>query len=140
MTPWTIHSMEFSRPESPSPGDLPNPGIEPRSPALQADALPAEPSGKPELIDGVTKRYHMIFICKNKGIVSRIRKKTCLLYSEHLKHVFNFDIKCLISGDGLVARLCLTLVISMDCSPSFFYVHGFSQARILERVGISFSR
>ena len=35
--------MEFSRPESPSPGDLPNPGIEPRSPALQADALPAEP-------------------------------------------------------------------------------------------------
>ena len=27
----------------PSPGDLPNPGIEPRSPALQADALPSEP-------------------------------------------------------------------------------------------------
>ena len=38
--------MEFSRQEYqsglpfPSPGDLPNPGIEPRSPALQADALP----------------------------------------------------------------------------------------------------
>ena len=28
-------------------GDLPDPGIEPRSPALQADALPSEPSGKP---------------------------------------------------------------------------------------------
>ena len=28
-------------------GDLPNPGIEPRSPALQADSLPAEPQGKP---------------------------------------------------------------------------------------------
>ena len=27
----------------PSPGDLPNPGIEPRSPALRADALPSEP-------------------------------------------------------------------------------------------------
>ena len=46
--------MEFSRPEywsgqpSPSPGDLPNPGIEPRSPALQADSLPAEPRGKPK--------------------------------------------------------------------------------------------
>ena len=45
--------MEFSRPEYwsgypfPSPGDLPNPGIEPRSPALQADSLPAEPRGKP---------------------------------------------------------------------------------------------
>ena len=30
----------------PSPGDLPNPGIEPRSPALQADSLPTEPPEK----------------------------------------------------------------------------------------------
>ena len=29
-----------------SPGDLPNPGIKPRSPALQADSLPAQPQGK----------------------------------------------------------------------------------------------
>ena len=29
-------------------GDLPDPGIEPRSPALQADALTSEPPGKPE--------------------------------------------------------------------------------------------
>ena len=40
--------MEFSRPEYwsglpfPSPGDLPNPGIEPGSPALQVDSLPTE--------------------------------------------------------------------------------------------------
>ena len=33
----------------PSPGDLLNPGIEPGSPALQADALPYEPPGKPEV-------------------------------------------------------------------------------------------
>ena len=52
VTPWTLQSMEVSRPEYwseqpfPSPGDLPNPGIEPRSPALQADSLPAEPPGK----------------------------------------------------------------------------------------------
>ena len=52
-TPWTI-SMEFSRPEYwsgwpfLSPGDLPNPGIEPRSPTWQADSLPAEPQGKPK--------------------------------------------------------------------------------------------
>ena len=32
----------------PSPGDLPNPGVKPRSPTLQADALPYEPPGKPE--------------------------------------------------------------------------------------------
>ena len=30
----------------PPPGDLPNPGIEPRSPALQVDSLPSEPPGK----------------------------------------------------------------------------------------------
>ena len=45
-------SMGFSRQEYwsrlplPSPGDLPNPGIEPGSPALHADALPSEPPGK----------------------------------------------------------------------------------------------
>ena len=32
----------------PSPGDLPNPEIEPRSPTLQADSLPAEPQGEPK--------------------------------------------------------------------------------------------
>ena len=43
-----LPSMGFSRQEYwnglpfPSPGDLPNPGIEPRSPSLQADALPSE--------------------------------------------------------------------------------------------------
>ena len=53
-TPWTIQSMEFSRPEYwsgylfPSPGDLPNPGIKPRSPTLQTDSLPTEPQGKPK--------------------------------------------------------------------------------------------
>ena len=45
-------SMGFSRQEYwsgvpfPSPGDLPNPEIEPGSPALQADSLPTEPLGK----------------------------------------------------------------------------------------------
>ena len=32
----------------PSPGDLPNPGIEPRSPTLRVDSLPSEPLGKPK--------------------------------------------------------------------------------------------
>jgi len=51
-SPWTIHSMEFSRPEYwcgepfTSPGDLPNPEIEARSPVLKMDNLPAEPPGK----------------------------------------------------------------------------------------------
>ena len=51
-TPQTIQSIEFSRPEYwsglpiPSPGDLPNPGIELGSPALQADYLPTELPGE----------------------------------------------------------------------------------------------
>ena len=58
-TPWTVAyqappSMGFCRQECwsglpfPSLGDLPDPGIEPGSPALQADALPSEPPGKPD--------------------------------------------------------------------------------------------
>ena len=58
VTPWTAAcqvplSTGFSREEYwsglpfPSPGDLLNPGIEPKSPALQADALLSEPPGKP---------------------------------------------------------------------------------------------
>ena len=58
LPPWALIiqaplSTGFSRPEYwgaqpfPSPGDLPKPGIEPRSPTLQVDSLPAEPQGKP---------------------------------------------------------------------------------------------
>ena len=57
--PWTVAyqappSMGFSRQECwsglpfPSPGDLPDPGMEHGTPALQADALPSEPPGKPQ--------------------------------------------------------------------------------------------
>ena len=59
-TPWTVAhqtppSMEFFRQEYssglpfPSSGDLPDPGIEPGSPALQADTLPSEPPGNPKI-------------------------------------------------------------------------------------------
>ena len=58
-TPWTVAyqaplSMGFSRQEYwsglpfPSPGGLPEPGIEPGSPALEADDLTSEPPGKPQ--------------------------------------------------------------------------------------------
>ena len=59
VTPWTVAlqaplSMEFSRQEYwsrlsfLSPGILPNPGIRPRSPALQVNSLPTKPPGKPQ--------------------------------------------------------------------------------------------
>ena len=67
-TPWTAASqappsMGFSRHEYwsglplPSPGDLPDLGIGPRSPALQADALPSKPPGKLE-----NKRFKLVSI------------------------------------------------------------------------------
>ena len=66
--PWTVAhqpppSMGFSRQEYwrglpfPSPGDLPNPGIEPRSPALRADALTSEPPGKPQIFG---RKFHLL--------------------------------------------------------------------------------
>ena len=65
-TPWTIAlqaplSMEFSRQDYwrglpfPSPGYLSDPGIKPRSPALQADSLPTEIWGKPSYNGGVVQ-------------------------------------------------------------------------------------
>ena len=76
VTPWTIAyqappSMGFSRQEYwsgllfPSPRDLPNPGIKPGSPALEADALTSEPPGKPITMERL------------KGEKSRSRKRAC---------------------------------------------------------------
>jgi len=78
-------SMGFSRQEYwsglpfPSPGDLPNPGIKPRSPTLQADYLPSEPSGKPIIINKLyyfksdyfetflKLHFHFIYLKCNRG-------------------------------------------------------------------------
>ena len=65
--------MEFSRQEYwsglpfPSPGDLPNPGIETRSPALQANSLPNELQGKPLVaiiltMDEESEAYREIYL------------------------------------------------------------------------------
>ena len=70
-TPWTVDhqaplTMGFSRHKYwsglpfPSPGDIPDPGMEPGSPALRADSLPSAPPGKPTLIlrqDVNNRRY-----------------------------------------------------------------------------------
>ena len=67
VTPWTVAyqapaSLGFSKQEYwsglpfPSPGDLPDPGIEPESPTFYADALLSEPPGKIKLKSDHTKR------------------------------------------------------------------------------------
>ena len=56
----------------PSPGDHPNPGIEPRFPALQADSLPAEPPQKPKNTGvGSLCRLQWIFLTQglNQGLL-----------------------------------------------------------------------
>ena len=78
VTPWTVAyqappSMGSSRQECwsglpfPSPGDLPDPGIKPGSPALQADALPSEPPGKlPYTMKRATQMNHGMPVDKRK--------------------------------------------------------------------------
>ena len=76
-TPWAVGhqapaSMRFSRQEYwsglpfPSPADLPDPGIEPRSPALQADALTSEPPGKPWFYPIKRTKYNVFRIFSMK--------------------------------------------------------------------------
>ena len=80
-TPWTVAhqappSMGFSKQECwsglpfPSPRDLPNPGIEPRSPSLQADALPSEPSGKSLLFYGLLTKHSPLWTSWFRGSLS----------------------------------------------------------------------
>ena len=57
-----------------SPGDLPDPGIEPRSPSLQADSLPAELTGKPYELEKVFAND-----MTDKGLKSKIYKQLILL-------------------------------------------------------------
>ena len=97
VTLWTVvyrttQSMEFSRQEYwsglpfPSPGEFPNPGIKPRSPALQADTLLSEPPGKPHwekivllnyCTDGVRALFLFLF-SRQQTVLWRLCPSTCL--------------------------------------------------------------
>ena len=81
-TPWIVAcpaslSMDYSRPDYwsglpfPSPGDLPNPGIEPRSSALQVDSLPSEPPGKPHNKPRMRLSSLFLFYIWNQDLQSR---------------------------------------------------------------------
>ena len=104
-------SMGFSRQECwsglpfPSPGNLPDPGIKPGSPALQADSLQSEPPGKPHFIsnyrENVNKKYngqknlekiwikHKIFLyCKTS---QRLWKLQCVMsLKNEIEYFSNF--------------------------------------------------
>ena len=85
-----IQSMEFSRPEYwsgepfTSPGDLPNPEIEPRSPALQEDSLPAEPPGKP-------KNTGVGSLSLLQGIFQTQESNRCLLHCRWVLYQLSYE-------------------------------------------------
>ena len=78
----------------PPPGDLPNPGIKPRSPTLQADSLPAEPEGKPKNT-GVGSLFLLqrIFLTQesNQGLLHCRRILYQLSYRGRLTHTHRFN-------------------------------------------------
>ena len=101
-TPWTVAyqappSMGFSRQEywsgvpSPSPGDLPEPGIEPRSPALEADTLTPEPPRKPNMLS----RLVITFLPWSKRLlISWLQSPSAVIF-EPPKKVFHYFPICL---------------------------------------------
>ena len=90
VTPWSIAhkaplSMEFSRQEYwsglpfPSPGDLPDPGIEPGSLALQSDALLSKPEGKPDWIISCRSCEHFGFAVREVEAIERYQEVMSLI-------------------------------------------------------------
>ena len=169
VTPWTVArqaplSKEFSRPEYwsgspfPSPGDLPNPGIESMSPALQADSVPSEPlRRKPftflkDLYTSISQPFpcyfkHVYFwnykeLVKCAFLISlededgrkvrggaAQRRKFWKSDPEEDRTVYVFMI---LKVKALVTQPCLTLCGLMDCSLPGSSVQGILQARMLE--------
>ena len=128
--------MEFSRQEYwsgfpfPSPGDLPNPGIKPGFPALQANSLPSEP---PPESPALEDRFLNTGPPGNSPkTFSKVRKLQAWTH-----YIYTYMSMCMCV---LVAQSCPTLCDSSDCNSPGSSVHGTSQASILEWVSISFSR
>ena len=136
--PWTVAyqappSIGFSRQEYgnglplPSPGDLPNPGVEPRSPALQADALTSE------LLLLLLSHFSRARFCATPKMAAHQVPPSPGVGC-------HFLLQCMkVKSESEVAQSCPTLSDPMDCSPPGSSVHGIFQARVLEWGAIAFS-
>ena len=121
-------SMELSRPEYwsaypfPPPGDHPNPGIRPRSLALQVDSFPPEPWGKPKNT-GVGSLSLLQGIFLTQEFNQDLRHCRQILYQ--LSHQGSTSLYiCTISS---VAQLCPTLYDHMDCSTPGLLLNNFAE-------------
>ena len=115
-------------------GDLPNPGVKPRSPTLKADSLPAEPQGKPKNT-GVGSLSHLqrIFLTQESN--------WGLLHCRQILYQLRYQgSPSLEESESEVTQLCPTHCDPIDCCPPGSSVHGIFQARVLEWVAISFSK
>ena len=124
--------MGFSRQEYwsglsfPTPGDIPDPGIEPKSlpsPALAGRFFTTAPRGKPPCCSIIYFKTLPLSLPSYMAPPNAFQR-------------WQDIILC----DGLLAKSCLTLCDPMDCSLPGSSVHGTFQARILEWFAISFSR
>ena len=123
-------SLEFSRQEywsrlpCPSPGDLPNPGIKPRSPALQADYLPAEPQGTPS--SGERNGNPLQYSCLKKSMDRAAWRAT-------VRGVTELDMT-----EWLTLRLCLQrLYPPCNCEGTISPAHWQRQRWTLQSIQVS---
>ena len=118
-------SLEFSRQEywsglpCPPPADLPDPGIEPRSPVLQADSLPTEPPSKP-------KNTGVGSLSLLQGIFPTQELNWSLLHCRWIFYQLSYqrspELLCAVLC--LVAQSCPTRCDLMDCNLPGSSVHG----------------
>ena len=148
--------MEFSRQEYwselpfPSPGGLPNPGIEPGYPALQTDSLLSEPLGKPIHIGVAGNTWRGEDIGDRGWASASMGQTKCLLL--HLMRLLPVFLTVKERQRGSWTRtpvdqceIQFSSVQSLSHSltvwdPMDYTVHGILQARIVEWVAIPFSR
>ena len=108
----------------PTPQDLPDPEIEPGSPALQADALPTEPLEKPDYIYAAAKSLQSCpTLCDPIYSSPPGSAVPWILQARTLEWVaVSFSMR-----ESKVAQSCLTLSNPMDCSPPGSSIHGIFQ-------------
>ena len=132
-------------------GDLPDPGIEPRSPTLQADSLPSEPPGNP-------KKNDLPSLSSNSGpsdyetdiLPTALRGQTQTFPSLGDLHkpgikprspaLQTDSLPAELESESEVAQSCPTLFDPVGYSLPGSSLHEILQARILEWVTMSFSR